>query len=121
MLSLFIQVANICQELQNFQTAMQIYSALNMAAVQRLKDEWKALPQKIKQMYTELQSVFASEGNFKAYRNIMYITPSFYFTFSPVLFSRSVTAPAIPLLTVILSDLTMIEENQNKLHVNEGS
>ncbi len=37
---------------------MQIFSALNMTPVQRLKDEWKALPKKALQMYADLQATF---------------------------------------------------------------
>lgn len=70
---MFIQVADMCMRLRNFQTAMQIFSALNMTPIQRLKDEWKNLPKKFQQMYADLQILFASEGNFKNYRNIVYV------------------------------------------------
>lgn len=70
---MFIQVADMCMKLRNFQTAMQIFSALNMTPIQRLKDEWKGLSKRSQQMYADLQILFASEGNFKNYRNIVYV------------------------------------------------
>ncbi len=73
MLGLFIAVADSCLKLQNYQSAMQIFSALNMSPVLRLKDEWKALPKRSQQMYAELQLFFASENNFRNYRNSMYV------------------------------------------------
>ena len=73
MLGLFIAVADSCLKLQNYQSAMQIFSALNMSPVLRLKDEWKALPKRSQQMYAELQVFFASENNFRNYRNSMYV------------------------------------------------
>jgi len=76
MLGLFIAVADSCLKLQNYQSAMQIFSALNMSPVQRLKDEWKALPKRSQQMYAELQVFFASENNFRNYRNSMYVLAS---------------------------------------------
>jgi hypothetical protein len=74
MLTLFIQVADMCVKLKNYQSAMQIFSALNLHPVQRLTAEWKSLSKKSQQMYEDLQATFASEGNFKNYRNFMCVS-----------------------------------------------
>jgi hypothetical protein len=72
MLSMFIMVADSCVKLQNYQSALQIFSALNMNPIQRLKDEWKSLNKRNQQMYADLQTLFASESGFKNYRSVMY-------------------------------------------------
>lgn len=107
MLSLFIQVADACLNLQNFQSAMQLYSTLNLTPIERLEKEWNSLPKKVSQMYERLKEFFESGGNFKRYRETL----------------AKVEAPAIPVLSFILSDLTMIEENKSsiKIKVSEGS
>ncbi len=96
MIAFFIQVADACVHLQNYQSAMQIYSALNFTPVERLESEWKGLSKKNKQMYDDLKALFESSGNFKKYRERL----------------ANTKPPGIPLLTLILSDLTMIEENE---------
>jgi hypothetical protein len=40
---------------QNFQSAMQLYSTLNLTPIERLEKEWNSLPKKVSQMYERLK------------------------------------------------------------------
>ena len=42
-------------EQQNFQSAMQLYSTLNLTPIERLEKEWNSLPKKVSQMYERLK------------------------------------------------------------------
>lgn len=86
---------------RNYQSAMQIYSALNLTPIERLEKEWKSLPKKVQHMYARLNQLFDSSGNFKQYRETL----------------AQAQAPAIPVLSLILSDLTLIEENKTSIKV----
>lgn len=83
---------------------MQLYSALNLTPIERLEKEWKSLPKRVIHMYEQLKQMFESSGNFKQYRETL----------------AHASAPAIPVLSFILSDLTMIEENKTSIKVNVG-
>eukprot|EP01090_Pellita_catalonica_P000161 TRINITY_DN10113_c0_g1_i1.p1 TRINITY_DN10113_c0_g1~~TRINITY_DN10113_c0_g1_i1.p1 ORF type:complete len:489 (-),score=68.20 TRINITY_DN10113_c0_g1_i1:140-1606(-) len=104
MLSYFISVAAVCIQIQNYQTAMQIYSGLNLSPIQKLKYEWKKLGKKPKSQYFDLQTFFDHTGNFKRYRDRM----------------KDIQPPAIPLLSLLLKDLTLIEENDDLLEKEQG-
>ena len=99
MIQFWIEVISECITINNFQTALQIYTGLNLTPVQRLKPEWKDLSKKSKVRYQEIQSFFDPEMNYKRYRERM----------------KKTGPPAIPLLNVLLRDLTTIEENEDKV------
>jgi len=63
MIAMFVEVALACLSLQNFQSAMQIYSGLNLTPVQRLTNEWKSLGKKHKEGWAELMNFFDQTGN----------------------------------------------------------
>eukprot|EP01087_Luapelamoeba_hula_P022752 TRINITY_DN8235_c2_g1_i2.p2 TRINITY_DN8235_c2_g1~~TRINITY_DN8235_c2_g1_i2.p2 ORF type:complete len:430 (-),score=92.43 TRINITY_DN8235_c2_g1_i2:32-1321(-) len=103
LIGLFALVGEACLQIQNYQSAMQIYSGLNITPVQRLKPSWKGLSKKHQDAYDRLATFFDNSSNFKNYRDAV----------------KACQAPAIPLLSLILSDLTMIEENDNHLENGE--
>jgi len=98
MISFMIRVSTACIGLQNYQTAMQIYLGLNMAPLIPLK-EWKGLGKKTKGQLFDLNSFFSSSNSFTRYRKKL----------------KETSAPGIPLISLILSDLAMIEESKDYL------
>jgi hypothetical protein len=100
-LSLFIQVADACLNLNNFQSAMQIYSALNFTPIEKLEKEWASLNKKVVQMHERLKNLFDPSANFKNYRETV----------------ATAEPPSIPVLSLILSDLTMVEESNTSIKI----
>jgi len=93
----FIQLMDFLKQHKNFNGVMQIYSALNTAAVLRLKKAWRDVPSRWTTTYNNLNKIFTQEGNFKLYREHI----------------ESAVPPAVPYQGLILADLTFIEESPN--------
>jgi len=93
-LSKFIKLGMQLRALNNLQSLMAVYSALNMSPVQRLSDTWKAVPAKKREGFKEIAELMAATHNFKTYREMV----------------RQTTPPMIPFQGVYLSDLTFLEE-----------
>eukprot|EP01088_Endostelium_zonatum_P001635 TRINITY_DN1196_c0_g1_i1.p1 TRINITY_DN1196_c0_g1~~TRINITY_DN1196_c0_g1_i1.p1 ORF type:complete len:398 (+),score=70.28 TRINITY_DN1196_c0_g1_i1:178-1371(+) len=71
MIQFWIEVITECININNFQTALQLFTGLNLTPVQRLKSEWKDLSKKSKVRYQEIQTFFDPEMNYKRYREKM--------------------------------------------------
>ncbi len=93
----FIDVAKCCLDLQNYNGAMAILGGLLSNPVHRLKEDWEAVPRDSQEIFAELRGLFATTGNFKAYRAAI----------------SACTAPAVPYLGLSLQDLTFLETNKD--------
>jgi len=97
----WIKVLGELYELSNFNTLMQVFSALNMTEIDKLK-AWKVIPKAAYEILETTRSLL--DSNFKLYRaKIAEIT----------------THACIPIYSVILRDLTMIEEMPTHLVVDD--
>ncbi len=93
----FIDVAKCCLELQNYNGAMAILGALLSNPVHRLKEDWEAVPRDSQELFAEIRALFATTGNWKAYRAAV----------------AGCTPPAVPYLGLALQDLTFFETNKD--------
>jgi son of sevenless-like protein len=101
----FIDVAKCCLELQNYNGAMAILGALLSNPVHRLKEDWEAVPRDSQDIFAEVRALFATTGNFKAYRAAI----------------AAAVPPAVPYLGLALQDLTFFETNKDtKVRVDCG-
>ena len=100
----FIQIIDKCLGFHNFSSAMAIYSALNMGAIQRLSTAWSSVSPKYAKMMTEFDRIFSFKMNFATYRELL----------------RNTEPPCVPIFTVITRDLTHIEEGAPKEIEDEG-
>ncbi|KAJ3268774.1 Nephrocystin-1 [Terramyces sp. JEL0728] len=65
----FITLAKVSLDLNNFFSTFSLISGLNLIPVQRLKKTWEALPEKSKQMWTEVEKISDPSKNMKNYRD----------------------------------------------------
>lgn len=91
----FIQVANECKKLNNFNACMEILSGLEDASVHRLKNHFSELSKKTTSILNKLKDIMNSDQSFKNFRAHL----------------KKCTSPSIPYLGMYLTDLTFIEEN----------
>jgi len=98
MMGKFIELANHCKELNNFNALFSVLSGLALASIFRLKQTWAALPPEDLQKYKDLQKYTSREKNFKEVRVAI----------------RSVKPPCIPYIGLYLTDLTFIEDGNPK-------
>ena len=96
-LNQFIEVAEYCKQLNNFNGCMEIISGLGDSAVHRLKSHWSDLPPKSRTYYNDLKIILSSEQSFKNFRAHL----------------KSCTGACIPYLGMYLTDLTFIEDGNN--------
>uniref|UniRef100_T1IPE1 Ras-GEF domain-containing protein n=1 Tax=Strigamia maritima TaxID=126957 RepID=T1IPE1_STRMM len=90
----WINVADICRCMHNFNGVLQICSALANAAVFRLKKTWEKVSKTSRQINQKLQTLSSAEGRFRNLREALH---------------RS-DPPCIPYLGTYLGDLIFIEE-----------
>jgi hypothetical protein len=103
---IMVNMILLCQQLfilRNFNSTMGVLGGLAAAAVSRLKFTEEGLPPKVKKIFEDLQQEMSSSNSFKNYRDRL----------------RSSTAPTIPFMGVLLSDLTFIEDG-NQDNTSEG-
>ncbi|KAL6076842.1 hypothetical protein QOT17_002542 [Balamuthia mandrillaris] len=99
----FIQLAHRFLQLNNFNSLMQVLSALNNSSIQRLKAAWEILPEKEKTSFAEMEELMVNQQNFSAY----------YAEFKKRPF------PKIPYFALFLRDCTFIMEG-NKPYTKNG-
>lgn len=99
-LKCLLNVAMRCKALNNFNTAMEIVSALNKSPVERLKMTWKELPEKYTKIYAELIQLLSPQTNYAALRSLQA--------------SVKPGTPCLPYLGIMLQDLLSIEEIETK-------
>jgi RasGEF domain/RhoGAP domain/RasGEF N-terminal motif len=97
LLAHFVDIAEFCRTLKNFNTCFAIVAGLNLASISRLRHTWAKLAsmKKVKQRYDQLLALFSMDNNFGAYRAVY----------------SSATLPKVPYLMLLPKDLLAIEEN----------
>ncbi|KAG5441015.1 Ras-specific guanine nucleotide-releasing factor 2 [Clonorchis sinensis] len=99
----WVQIANICRCLQNYNGVLQICAALVNSSVYRLRRTWERVSKQTKQSIDRLQMLVASDGRFKSMREALH----------------RCDPPCIPYLGMYLTDLSFIEEGA--LNVTESN
>ncbi|KAI8989948.1 ras guanine nucleotide exchange factor domain-containing protein [Pilobolus umbonatus] len=96
----WVQVAERCRILNNFNTCMAILSAFDNSSVGRLKRTWEVVGARTSQTLQHIRKMMGANKNFTEYRAIIH----------------SINPPCIPFLGIYLQDLTFIEDgNPNAL------
>ncbi|KAG0749124.1 hypothetical protein G6F16_003124 [Rhizopus arrhizus] len=104
MIKYWVQVAEKCRMLNNFNTCMAILSAFDNSSVGRLKRTWEAVGARTNQILQQIRKLMGANRNFTEYRALIH----------------SVNPPCIPFLGIYLQDLTFIEDgNSNELKKNK--
>jgi hypothetical protein len=94
-----IELALCCRDVQNLHGMYAIYVGLNQWAVQRLKGLWEKLPTKWEKRYEELDQLCNPKSNSAAMRALL----------------RSMSAPVVPPIDLMLRDLTALGEMDEHL------
>ncbi|ORZ00224.1 ras guanine nucleotide exchange factor domain-containing protein [Syncephalastrum racemosum] len=96
----WVQVAEKCRLLNNFNTCMAVLSAFDNSSVGRLKRTWEMVGARTNQTLSQIRKLMGANRNFTEYRAIIH----------------SINPPCIPFLGIYLQDLTFIEDgNPNYL------
>ncbi|KAI8341421.1 ras guanine nucleotide exchange factor domain-containing protein [Chlamydoabsidia padenii] len=93
----WVQIAERCRQLNNFNTCMAILSAFDNSAVGRLKRTWEMVGARTNQTLSQIRKLLNANRNFMEYRAIIH----------------SVNPPCIPFLGIYLQDLTFIEDGNS--------
>ena len=96
----FISLAQYCFETKNFNTALEVVSALNMAPIQRLKQTWKQLHKKhevLHEHWRKLRDIFSPRMNYIKYRLHL---------------DTIRTLPTLPYAGLLISDLVITDSTQ---------
>lgn len=100
----WVQVAEKCRILNNFNTCMAILSAFDNSSVGRLKRTWEVVGARTNQTLQHIRKLMGANRNFTEYRAIIH----------------SINPPCIPFLGIYLQDLTFIEDgNANELKTSK--
>ena len=97
-----IQLGEYMLALNNYNGLMEVYCALNMASIQRLKETWAQVPEMYLLKLKGIAHLFKPSQNYKNYRSIV----------------RDTLPPLIPFQGVYQSDLTMFAETPDKIEKN---
>ncbi|KAI9276130.1 ras guanine nucleotide exchange factor domain-containing protein [Sporodiniella umbellata] len=99
-LKYWVDVAEKCQQSNNFNTCMAILSAFDNSAIGRLKRTWELVGGKTQQIVGQLRDIMKANRNFVRYRELVH----------------SINPPCVPFVGIYLQDLTFIEDgNSNYL------
>jgi len=90
----FIQIADHCRAIGNYNGVMEVLSGLNMTAVYRLKKTWASLSARVLNLFLSLSQLMAPDANFKTYREVL----------------KKETQPRVPYLGRYLTDLVFVED-----------
>lgn len=97
----FIEVAGELYELNNYNGVFAVCSGLCLSSVFRLKGTWNGIQEVYKQKYQKLHRLISRDKNFNEIRTKI----------------KNVKPPCIPYIGLYLTDLTFIEEgNQKYVH-----
>jgi len=87
---------------RNYNSLCAVFSALNSAAVHRLKLAWEKVPDKQKQQFDQFKLVFSRDFNHRNLRQLF----------------RNAAAPSIPHIGIFLQDLVVIDDGfENKKEI----
>ena len=95
----FIEIADACMQLNNFNSVAEIVSGLQTSAVKRLTDTFAELPADTALILTQLREFLETRKNWERYRSRL---------------SSLSGVPCVPYLGLYLTDLTMIDEAMRK-------
>ncbi|RUS17998.1 ras guanine nucleotide exchange factor domain-containing protein, partial [Endogone sp. FLAS-F59071] len=90
----WVQVAEKCRILNNFNTCMAILASFDSSAIGRLKRTWETVTQRTMQTLAYIRKLMGTNKNFNEYREII----------------KKINPPCIPFLGIYLQDLTFIED-----------
>ncbi|CAG0903069.1 unnamed protein product [Cyprideis torosa] len=96
----FIKVAKRLKELNNINSTHAVVSALQSAAVHRLRATWGLVSKKDLSSFNKLAALFSNSSNWEALREYL----------------RNADVPCIPFIGVYLTDLTYLRTAQNGLN-----
>ncbi|KAI8089221.1 ras guanine nucleotide exchange factor domain-containing protein [Halteromyces radiatus] len=99
LIKFWVQVAEKCRELNNFNTCMAILSAFDNSSVGRLKRTWEMVGARTNQILSQIRKIMGANRNFSEYRQLIH----------------SVNPPCIPFLGIYLQDLTFIEDGNSNI------
>jgi hypothetical protein len=91
----FINLIDELLKLNNFHSAMSVYVGLGKTAVTRLKDTWKVLDKRVVEKWKGFETLMTPVNNFKNLRMAI----------------ARAKRPVIPPITLLVKDLTFMEEN----------
>ncbi|KAI8970474.1 ras guanine nucleotide exchange factor domain-containing protein [Mycotypha africana] len=95
----WVQVAEKCRCLNNFNTCMAILSAFDNSSVGRLKRTWEIVGARTNQTLQQIRKLMGANRNFIEYRALIH----------------SINPPCIPFLGIYLQDLTFIEDGNSNV------
>eukprot|EP01137_Pigoraptor_chileana_P014293 Opistho-2@68754 len=101
-LAKFIDIAECCLQLNNFNGLLELMSSLQSAPVHRLKHTWTILPSPHKQRFEELAALTSNTNNYRDYRKLI----------------SSINPPCIPYIGIYMTDLTFIRDGNPNLLPN---
>ena len=90
----FVQIADECYKLHNFNGVMEIITALTSTSIRRLTETWEFVDAAVMLQFRELDRLMAASDNFKAYRKAVTIAVS--------------DPPVVPYFGILLKDLTFL-------------
>ncbi|CAO3629703.1 unnamed protein product [Cunninghamella echinulata] len=99
LIKFWVQVAEKCRELNNFNTCMAVLSAFDNSSVGRLKRTWEMVGARTNQILSHIRKIMGANRNFSEYRQLIH----------------SVNPPCIPFLGIYLQDLTFIEDGNSNI------
>lgn len=98
-LSRFIRTAAYLRSINSFNPLMQVLFAISQTCISRLKETWKALPQKDVTLYEELVTIMSPQNNSSSFRKAF----------------LNATLPTIPFAALVVKDLTFFEETPDRI------
>ncbi len=102
-ISRFIHTMNELYNLNNFNTLMQIWTALNMSVVERLRGAWALVDESDRAIMDKIGALMHHSNNYERYREALDLVED---------------DPCIPFHSLLLRDLLYIEEDET--HFEEG-
>eukprot|EP01105_Mastigella_eilhardi_P009761 TRINITY_DN2291_c0_g1_i1.p1 TRINITY_DN2291_c0_g1~~TRINITY_DN2291_c0_g1_i1.p1 ORF type:complete len:469 (-),score=135.23 TRINITY_DN2291_c0_g1_i1:46-1452(-) len=88
----FILTAEAAFNTGNYNTVMEIMSALQNSAIHRLRNSWQLLPPDTWDLFDKFKSLFDAQGNFQVYRDKLKLS----------------VPPCIPYLGTFLTDIVFV-------------
>jgi len=95
--SKFIQIAEDCIQIHNYNTAMAIYYSLLQNQIRRLEKMWRQLSKKELKIWDQIKLLFEQKGNYFNYRTQLKMAIE----------NRQ---PVVPYLGLVFQDLTTLNE-----------
>jgi len=104
LLSKMLTLADNFLRINNFNGAMEVYSAINHRAFYRLKLTWEKISKKAYDIFENLKKVFAPEKNYVFFRQTLH----------------DASYPKMPFIGLFMTDLTFIQDGFKKDYVESN-